>query len=362
MPSPQTIGLRAFSVIGFLFVGLTGCSPPVVKPVGDDVAQIEAFETGSEISTSLYQASGSLHYLREYPLAFRVGGTLSGLGADRGDRVEAGKRLAWLDDRDSAARLMAATAARDKARADLARFTPLEAKGAISTQSLEDLKTGLKQAEANFGLARYGQDSVEIRAPSDGIILSRSAELQQTVAPGQLVIIVADSTSPMIFRAYVSDHFASRLHKGDAAKVRLSGTTQAISARIRRLGAGLEPGTGTLLVELDMLGAQKLISGQVGSAEFQSAEVQTLPDQLKIPAEALLEIEGSSAYVYAIDKDVAHRRRVEFHGMSGDQAIVSGLKPGVKIATMGAGYINDGSRVHIVRLNGSEPIGGRHDH
>jgi multidrug efflux pump subunit AcrA (membrane-fusion protein) len=89
-----------------------------------------------------------------------------------------------------------------------------------------------------------------------------------------------------------------------------------------------------------------LSSGARRNAAAPAATAQTA---LSIPAEALLEAQGTSAHVYVIDAGgIARRRAVRFVGFDDQLARVEGLHAGERVVTMGAGFATDGARLQVV--------------
>ena len=79
----------------------------------------------SAIGAASVTASGTLGAKDEVPLAFKMGGVVSRIAVDAGDRVAAGQVLAELDLREIDAAVAKATAAVEKARRDAARVERL---------------------------------------------------------------------------------------------------------------------------------------------------------------------------------------------------------------------------------------------
>ena len=70
----------------------------------------------------------------------------------------------------------------------------------------------------------------------------------------------------------------------------------------------------------------------------------------KLEASALVSADGQEGVVYVVENDTARRRRVRIHGLDGENLLVeSGLKDGSLVVSSGAGYLEDGQPVEVVK-------------
>jgi HlyD family secretion protein len=83
-----------------------------------------------------------------------------------------------------------------------------------------------RAAEAQFDSARTSLADTELKAPADGVILSRVSEPGAIVASSTNVLVLA-LREPVWVRAYVSEANLGRVHPGLKVKVTSDGTTGA---------------------------------------------------------------------------------------------------------------------------------------
>lgn len=124
--------------------------------------------------------------------------------------------------------LDAATATKDMTSARVA-----SAKAALDLieegSRAEDIATAeaqLRAAEAQLDAARTSLADTELKAPADGVILSRVSEPGAIVASSTNVLVLA-LTEPVWVRAYVSEADLGRVHPGLKVKVTSDGMTGA---------------------------------------------------------------------------------------------------------------------------------------
>jgi RND family efflux transporter MFP subunit len=156
-------------------------------------------------------ATGYVVAQRKAAIASKATGRLEWLGVAEGSQVKAGEVIARLDNRDvvaqaqsAAASVLAARAALDQARAEeqdattqLKRNADLVAKGFVSQASLDSVRmradravagvasaqAAIAVAEANARNAQVAVDYTLIRAPFDGVIVSKAANVGDMVTP-----------------------------------------------------------------------------------------------------------------------------------------------------------------------------------
>lgn len=339
----------------------TACSAPTQAPEATPPASVEAVEVRAPSDGATLTATGPLERRREMTLSFRIPGVITSLGVDDGDVVSAGQVLASLDPAGVAAAEAQARVEVERARRDLARDQALFEKGFVSRQRLDDRRSALEAAKASASAAAFDRRWARLVSPARGVVLERVAQAGEVVQPGQAVLRIADESSPLTLRAPLADRDVSRVKIGQAANVRIDGLPAVVPGRVSRVGERAGAQTGAVDVEIELIGAHALRSGQVATAEI-AVGPPTAATMSRAPAEAILEAQGKRAFVLVVDKGVARRRSVAFGGFDGDDALISGLPPGTRVITAGAGFVGDGEKVQVVdpkRLDLAQAGAGR---
>src|SRR2546429_6152010 len=198
---------------------------------------------------------------RKAAISSKASGRLEWLGVAEGTRVKAGEIIARLDSRDVAAQLDAALAnvrvaraaleqalAEDRdAAASLQRTRGLIAQKFVSQSALDQARAradravaGVTTAEASIAAAganarnaQVAVDYTQIRAPFDGIILSKSANVGDMVTPFSsaadskgAVVSMADM-STLEVEADVSESSLSKIQVGQPAEITLDALPDA---------------------------------------------------------------------------------------------------------------------------------------
>ena len=198
-------------------------------------------------------ATGYVVAQRKAAISSKATGRLEWLGVAEGSRVKAGDVIARIDDRDVVAQAQSAEAnvraarasvaqaevERDNAQVELKRNQDLVSKGFISQSALDTAKArydravaGVASAQASLNAAIAGArnaevavDYTQIRAPFDGVILSKTANVGDLVTPFSsatdskgAVVSMADM-STLEVEADVSESSLSKVHVGQPAEI-----------------------------------------------------------------------------------------------------------------------------------------------
>src|SRR5438105_2601205 len=188
------IGLptAAILVVGAVFV-ITGGALSAALPVRlTPATMVSPMRAGAVLV-----ASGYVVAQRKAAVASKGTGRLVYLGVVEGDRVRAGQVIARIEDADVKAQLAQAQANVQLSRAELhdaerslARERLLGDSGFSSQASLDAaearhqrVKAGIAAAEAAVDAAQVALENTVIRAPFDGTVLTKNADVGEVVAP-----------------------------------------------------------------------------------------------------------------------------------------------------------------------------------
>ena len=214
-------------------------------------------------SLAVLNASGYVTAQRRAAVSSKATGRLARLYVEEGKEVKRGDILAELENKDLEATVEEACAACKGAEAQLKnaeaeladatanykRIKALRDRGAVSEQTYDSAEARYKKAlavhnSAQFGLERaraaekVSQVNLEysyIRAPFDGVILTKNADEGEVVAPfgGALnakaaVVTMADMSSLMV-EADVSESRLEKVKPGGACEIRLDALRGTVS-------------------------------------------------------------------------------------------------------------------------------------
>jgi RND family efflux transporter MFP subunit len=294
------------------------------------------------------RASGTVHPKDERLLAFKVGGLVSRVRVQAGDRVRRGQVLAELDVTELAAGARQAREGLAKAERDAARARTLADQGALPRSAAEDAETGARVARAGADAADFNVRRALLTAQDDGWVEQRMSEPGEVVGPGQPILRVSGRGRGFVVRLGLPDRDVLGLRPGQPAAVTLDARPGvALAGAVSEIARSASRGTGTWDVEVRLLprDTADLLGGLTAKVEI-AREVQV---PAAVPLAALVDADGSQGAVFAVDEGRARRVPVRIAALQGDQAILAGALPGVtRIVTDGAASLSDGAAVKVV--------------
>ncbi|MEJ2152910.1 MAG: efflux RND transporter periplasmic adaptor subunit [Gemmatimonadota bacterium] len=353
---------------------------------------------GVEVTTALAQVSGggagsstgitANGYVvdrTQASVSSRITGRLDSLPVDVGTVLEKGDIIARLENSDfkaavsqeranverSRAALADAVAVRDQLRRDLARVEELGAKDAASEQEVERIAAELSSAEARvelqqaqievdrsaLALAQSNLDFTYIRAPFDGTILRKDAELGEVVAPVATgsgltrgaVVTMADLETLEV-EVDVNEAYIAQLENGQPAEIRLDAYPRdAYEGEIRQIVPTADRQRATVEVKVAFVDVDdRVLPEMAARVEFRepaSADEAAAPSRITVPSEAVRD-EAGQAVVWLVRDDRHERRVVEAGPVSGGRReVLSGISGGERLVVSAAGELEDGARV-----------------
>jgi RND family efflux transporter MFP subunit len=200
-------------------------------------------------------------------------------------------------------------------------------------------------AEAQVAEARSKVSRTRIVAPTDGLVLSRTAEVGQVASPGTSVLFHLARNSEIEMRGQVAEQDVPRLKDGQNAKVYLSGVTKSFDGKIWQIGAIIDSLSrqGTVRIALPAR-ERDLRPGAFARADI---EVGAASGAI-VPQTAVLTDEQGS-YVLLVQSDLhLARQAVTVGGTHRDGLLItSGLTAGQKVVATAGVFLHAGERVTV---------------
>jgi HlyD family secretion protein len=296
---------RRLSAAALSLLLLSACSP------GGDVPPASQYETAQAENRSLVltvEASGVIEPVRTVEIKSKASGEILELGADTGDSVQQGALLVRIDPRtprnrfdQAVAQSKAAQAKLVNARGQLERGEKLLGNAWINQADYDQLVLNVATAESEVVAAkvavenaRIALDDTEVRAPSDGTILSKRVERGQVISSptmdvggGTLLMTMAELGEVRV-RARVDETDIGKLEPGMEAGIsvasypgrRFSGTIEKIEPQ-----AIVEQNVTLFPVLISLPNEERLLRpGMNVEADF---DVARREDVLTVPVTAL---------------------------------------------------------------------------
>jgi RND family efflux transporter MFP subunit len=160
-------------------------------------------------------------------------------------------------------------------------------------------------------------------------------------------VLFETGANDWIFKVSVSDRDWARTQVGMPAQIRLDAYPDVVfNGRVRDLAPAADPSNGLYTIEISIQPqGRRFAPGMFATVDINPPKERRYP---MIPIEAILEGEGSSAYVFTLEPDGAGVRKVpvEIAFIDGEYAVIrSGLDSVQEVITSGAPYLNERKKV-----------------
>ncbi|MEM8558243.1 MAG: efflux RND transporter periplasmic adaptor subunit [Bacteroidota bacterium] len=379
--APLGVHLLFGALVALLFL-LAGCSaeeptappPPIVRTVS-----VEA----SAPPTASF--SGVTRAAVESQVSFQVGGVVTAVPVEVGDRVRRGALLARLDAADfelqaqqAASALQQAEAQARAAAADFDRIRALYAEGVIPASQYDNARaraetttSGVAAARDQVALAQRGLGYTRLGAPVSGRVAEVFVEAGELVGPGQPVALVNTEDSPIEVEVTVPEQLIGSIQEGATAALSFAALPgDTFTGTVTEVGVASRRTATTFPVVLRVNEADaRLRSGKTARVTFDLSTLDTAEAQasraLVLPV-AAIDADTEGTYVMVIEPVVAdsanatsvsvrsqeeavvRRRAVETGTLRSDGVeVLQGLEAHEWVVAAGLGELADGQRVRL---------------
>jgi RND family efflux transporter MFP subunit len=289
------------------------------------------------------------------------GGRVTAVYAEAGDHVKQGQVLAHLNNSVLEPQVTNLEAALDQARADAdlaaaeyQRALAVGSSGALSAEETQRRKSTAVTAAAHVKVAaamlvegRARLARADVRAPANGIILTRSVEVGQTAMPGGEALFRLSKDGETELRGQVAEQDLPLLQVGQLVDVRLTGMSKVYQGRIRLLGAVIDPATRLGTAKVSLTPDPNLRPGAFARAQVTVSNAE----RAVLPQTAVLNDDKGSYVLIVNSQGKVERRAVRVTGMvARGVTVADGLNPKDQIVTSAGAFLQEGETVKPVMI------------
>jgi len=192
-----------------------------------------------------------------------------------------------------------------------------------------------EESEVPAGPNGDDNDLIPVKAPANGVVLTRNVTLGTVVNTSTDLFVLTD-LSTLWAIAEVNEEYLSKLRIGMPVKIFVQAyPNQAFQGRIGKLGEVLDPGTRTIKVRIDLPNPQGRLKPEMyADAEL---EIGRGGSALMLPSEAIQDLRGQSVVFVRIAPDRFEMRPVRT-GKTVEESmeVLSGLQPGDNVVVKSA--------------------------
>jgi RND family efflux transporter MFP subunit len=289
----------------------------------------------------LREVPGKVVSIFEATLASKVSGLVEELRVKEGDRVKGGDTLIVLDSRDLNAQLQQAQAELDNAEDHYRRTQQLFAEQLASRQDLENAERTFKVAQSAKHAIDANLTYTVIKAPFDGAITEKIAEVGELATPGRPLLKMEDDRR-LRLEVTVAAADLGALRVGQTVAIALDASGEdTLSGRVSEILPAADPSTHSVTVKADLSWRAGLKSGLFGRMRFPIGSKKILT----VPLSAI-EQQADLARLYAVNETgIIQARLVKLGTIRGQRVeVLSGLDPGERILARASDGL-DGARL-----------------
>ncbi|MBU9445281.1 efflux RND transporter periplasmic adaptor subunit [Burkholderia multivorans] len=370
--------VAALAVVALL-AGLAVTRRPTVETTA--VTSAYPYQNDTQLN-----ATGYVVPQRKAAVASKGQGRVEWLGVLEGTRVKKDEIIARLESRDVEASLAQALAQVKVARANLGvqqaelkdaeialrRTAALAPRGAVPAAQLDtdtarvnkaraSVNSGeaaVASAEANARAAQVAVDQTVIRAPFDGIVLAKHANVGDNITPFSsasdskgAVVTIADMDTLEV-EADVAESNIAKIRAGQPCEIQLDALPDMrFAGRVSRIVPTVDRSKATVLVKVRFVDRDdRVLPDMSAKIAFLSKPVSAQDRQpvTAVQASAVVERDGR-AVVFALQDDTVHAVPVARGARIGELVAVRGVKPGDTVVLAPGAALKDGAKVTVAK-------------
>jgi HlyD family secretion protein len=317
-------------------------------------------EAGRSAAPTTVSITGTIGARYDTPIgAEGDAGRVAAVYVESGDHVKRGQVLARIDTallvpqvNNLQAALDLARAEADLAAAEYRRAVAVGKSGALSAEETERRRSTsvtadakVKVAAAQLAEAQARLARAEVRAPADGVILTRTVEVGQTVSAGSGALFRMAEGDEVELRGDVAETDLPLVKVGQAVDVRLTGNGKVYPGRVRLLGAVIDPQTRLGMIRVSLAPDVNLRPGAFARAEVTVSNAQ----RIVLPQTAVLTDEKGSFVLVVNSDDKIERRPVHVSGMvENGVTIADGVSATDRVVATAGAFLQVGESVKPV--------------
>lgn len=334
---------------------------------------------------TLLNATGYVVAQRKAAVASKATGRLEWLGVREGSAVKANEVVAKLEDKDVTAQMEQAAANVKLVQANVEqahaeyreaerafeRSRELLAKNFVS-QSAHDTAVGRHEraraalaaqkaavavAQASLRSAQVAVEQTLIRAPFDGVVLTKNANVGDVITPfssalgSQAAVVTMADMTTLEVEADVAESAVGNVRLDQPCEIQLDALpNQRFRGTVSRMVPTVDRAKATVTVKIRFIDKDERVLPEM-SAKVSFLTQEVPPDQRErrtvVTPGALVQRDGRT-FVYRIDADRAVETPVETGSKLGDAIeIAKGLAPGDKVIVRPPEKLRDGMTVKL---------------
>jgi len=383
-PVPRRRRWARYAVAAALIVIAIGAGLALTgRPTVDTTSVTSAYPYQNDTQLN---ATGYVVPQRKAAVASKGQGRVEWLGVLEGTRVKKDEIIARLESNDVQASLAQARAQVQVSRANLGvaqaelkdaeialrRTSTLAPKGAVpaaqldidtarvnkARATLDSDQAAIASAEANAQAAQVAVDQTVIRAPFDGIVLAKHANVGDNITPFSsasdskgAVVTIADMETLEV-EADVAESNIAKIRAEQPCEIQLDALPDLrFAGRVSRIVPTVDRSKATVLVKVRFVDRdERVLPDMSAKIAFLSkpASAQDRQPVTAVQASAVVERDGRPV-VFVVKDDAVHAVAVAKGARIGELVAVRGVTPGDTVVLAPGAKLKDGANVTVAK-------------
>jgi membrane fusion protein, multidrug efflux system len=334
-------GILYIVVLTVLLI-ISGCSRGGSDelPGGPPTPRVEVKQIERQTLSTALISSGTIASRNEVRVIAQTEGKINMINVEEGNVVREGQVIVQLDESVPRAQYREAEASLREAKRNLDRAEQLYERSLISEQEYQNIVTQAQIAESRYEYRRALFEYTTIYAPISGVITYRGVD-RGDIASQREHLLTITNMDELVIRVSVSELDAPYIRPGDEVTVQVDAYRDSkFRGHIRRVFPAADPTTRLIPVEVELIDKdRRLFPGLFARVEFQTQQSQNV---VVVPVNAVITSPQGERYVYTVNDDTAHYRKVVL-GMRTEEyfEVLEGLSEREKVVVRGAASLRD---------------------
>lgn len=360
----------AMAILGF---GMLSSCADVPQPT---TTYYDSMKVKKSTETITYTLSAKLKGMQDVNIMPRISGTLTQISVTEGQKVSQGQVLFVIDQKPyqlqlqtAQANLLAAKSQLSTARIECESTKSLYEKGIVSKYVMDTSVNSLHNAEASVALAESQVASASndlsyctVTSPASGVVGTINYRVGSLVGPSmaEALTTVSDNSTVEAYSSVPEARYiqllstVKNLYNDESivdlcppAQLKLkSGEIYPVSGKVTSISGVVDPTTGCVSVKTAFPNPDGVLQSGISGSVLLSFEEA---DMMVVPLTAVNAIQNKSL-VYVLQSDSTVKATVvEVEDMNDGKnyCVLSGLKVGDEIITLGVNNLTDGQKVSV---------------
>jgi membrane fusion protein, multidrug efflux system len=311
----------------------------------EKVIAVAVEAVGTSVFNNYIELQGSVVADEQVFITGRVPGSVSKVHIKVGDRVRVGQVVAEIDD-DMVVQQMEEV----KKRWELANEVYLK-QDALWKQNigseiqLLSAKNNKEALDKSLATIQRSRELYQVKSPINGVVDECQVKVGQAAAPGMPMATVVNF-SKLKVKVDAPETYAGKIRQGNSVVVMFPDLKKEVSSKISYIGASVNPANRTFKVEIPIR------SNEAGLLPNMATTVRVINysngNAIAVPINLIQKDLSNTDFILVESAGRAKKMPVKVGQMYGEKAeILSGLKTGDKIITVGFQDLNEGDAVRI---------------